>query len=407
MLKSLKNNSLILLITQFIIYFIQFLVIARLLFVLSLDVYGLIAFSQAFVAIAIMLLDFGFSISATNKLSKYRDNKKYVEKLILSILAIKFFLFFLLSILLIIFMAFNKSYSVYNNILLTSLPTILIISITPVWFFYGIERLFYYSLSVVIGKIFFACLIYFFIVSDEDYIYFPIFGFIGQFFALFYSYFVCYREKFITRVYLNYKFLFYTVNFTKGFIASRLALSFNTSSGILVLGIVGGPVIVGIYSLADQIYRVLQTCVGSLTVPLFAYTSKNNDEKLVIKIAFFLMIFISILCIILFFIKSPILIITQFTESILLDKLLNYFILVFWLNSFGTIIGYPLFAAIGRLHVVNSSLLISAFLYGIFLIYFYTNEVSDLIFYAGVLIFIEIYILIHRLVWYAKISYKL
>ncbi len=400
MSKSLANNSLILLASQFLIYTIQFLIVVRLLAVLDLEVYGLIAFSQAFMAVALMLLDFGFSVSATNKISKHRHRKKYVAKLVSSIIFIKLVLFCLMSASVVLFFILSDSYDVYEKIIFLSLPAIFALAITPVWFFYGIERLFYYSLCLILGKIFFAVLVYFFITSNDEYYYFPIFSLIGQIIVLIYFAFFLYQEKILPYVRLDLNFTVYAVYFTKDFIFSRLALSVNTSGGALVLGMVGGPANVGLYSLVDQIYRVLQTCVGSLTTPLYAYTSRNKDVKLVIKIALILMLILSLFSFLLYFVKDLVLSIIDFPESQVLSALLGFFIIIFWLNSFGTVIGYPLYAALSRLFVVNRSLIAGSLIYSLLLLFFFYKEVSDVMSYAFALIFVELYILLHRLVSY-------
>jgi PST family polysaccharide transporter len=405
MAKSLTSNSLILLSSQFVTYAIQFLIIARLLLVLNLNTYGIVAFSQAFVLISVMILDFGFSISATNKISKYRNKKKYVGKLILSILIIKITLFFFLSVLLATFLNYNNSYVNYNKILLISLPTIFVLCITPVWFFYGIERLFYYSLYLVMGKFFLFIMVYLIIDSNESYIYFPVLSFVSQAFILVYFVFYLYRENYLSYLTFDKKFIFYTIRFTRSFIVSRLALSFNSSGGILILGTVVSPAIVGVYSIADQIYRVLQTCVGSLSSPLYSYTSNINDTKLVFRIVTILMLFLTVLCFILLIIKTPILSMIQFEESSVLNDLLGCFIIIFWINSFGTIMGYPLYAALGRLSVVNWSQIISAYFYIFLLFLYYIFEVSNVKFFAYALIFVESYIILHRVLYYIRNYY--
>lgn len=401
MLKVLANNSFILLLSQFLIYAIQFLIVWRLLLVLGLETYGLVAFSQAFIAVFIMFLDFGFSVSAVNKVSKYQKNKKYIGYLFTSIIAVKLAFFAFGAVLVILFVSLNDSYSIYDEILLTSLLFILANSISPAWFFYGTERFFYYSLYSVLGKLFFAILIFIFIGTPFEYTYVPIFAFISQFIVLIYSALVIYRGGYVPYLRLNLRFVRYTLNFTKGFIASRLALSFNTSSGILFLGLVASPSIVGFFSLGDQIYRVLQTFVGSIAVPLYSRASRTNDVNHVVRASALLMLLITALCFAFFLVKIPILDFFEFDKSDIFLNLLDFFIIIFWINSFSTLIGYPLFAAISRLYIVNLSVIVSALVYFSLLTFlFLTNTVSiEFVMYS--LFLCEFYILAHRLIYFS------
>jgi len=401
MLKILANNSFILLFSQFSIYAIQFLIVWRLLFVLGLETYGLVAFSQAFIAVFIMFLDFGFSVSAVNKVSKYQKNKKYIGYLFTSVIAVKLAFFAFGAVLVVLFVSLNDSYSIYDEILLASLLFVLVNSISPAWFFYGTERFFYYSLYSVLGKLFFAILIFIFIDTPFQYTYVPIFAFISQIIILIYSALVFYRGGYAPYLRLNLRFVRYTLNFTKGFIASRLALSFNTSSGILFLGLVASPSIVGFFSLGDQIYRVLQTFVGSIAVPLYSRASRTNDVRYVVRVSALLMLLITALCFAFFLVKIPILDFFEFDKSDIFLNLLNFFIIIFWINSFSTLIGYPLYAAISRLYIVNLSVIVSSLVYFSLLTFlFLTNTVSiEFVMYS--LFLCEFYILAHRLIYFS------
>lgn len=397
--KKIRNNSLILLVSQFIIYGVQFLVIARMIFVLDLSVYGLIVFSQAFVAFFVLFADFGFSISGVNKISKYRNNLKYLGKLVASINFLKIILFAFVFLIYIIFLLFNYPYSIYDDIILYSFPAVLVMILTPTWFFYGVERLFYFSLFLVLGKIVFALLAFGLIKTNDDYIYFPLFVFVGQIFALVYSAYFFYKIKIIRHLNINKKFIIYTINFSKSFIASRMSLSFNTSGGVLFLGLIANPSVVGVYGIADQIYRVLQTCVGSLAVPLYAHASKYKDSKLVFDFALKFMFFLSMLCGIIFLLKYPVLDKINFSESLDFHIILNLFIVVFWLNSLGVIFGYPVYAAFGDLSVVNQSLIVGSIFYFALLMILYFYKIPDVQFFVLALIFCELYIFLHRLIF--------
>lgn len=403
MYRKIILNAVSLTITQIIVYSAQFFVLVHLLSVFDLDVYGLVAFSQAFIAASIMLLDLGFSVSATNKISSHRGSVKYVGKVISSILMLKFVAIIIGALIIQIFFASNDSYIRYQEILLFSMPMIVVSTFTPVWYFYGVEKVHGYSVFFVIGKLLFSTLVALFVTEPDDYIYVPLYAVLGQLLVLLYSFHRIKKAGIKLDLFQNKIFIKYTLSFTKAFFVSRLAIAFNTSGAVLMLGSVVSPAAVAVYSLADQIYRVLQTLVGSVCVPLYAHMSKNGDVSLMIKI---ILLFAMLLIVFGgggYFMIPFILEIIGFDGGPGLIPLLGAFLVIFIINSINTLMGYPLYASVGRLEVVNATLIIGGLAYLILLTCLHTFGQTDLMLYAMALLMSEFYILLHRTISISKI----
>jgi len=63
--------------------------------VLGKETYGLVVFVQAIVAYMVILVGFGFNISATREISIHRENKEKLNEIVSSVLIVKSLFFFL------------------------------------------------------------------------------------------------------------------------------------------------------------------------------------------------------------------------------------------------------------------------------------------------------------------------
>jgi PST family polysaccharide transporter len=63
--------------------------------VLGVEKFGLVAFAQSFIMFFNILVDFGFSLSATREISVNRDNQEKITEIYSSVMIIKFVLIIL------------------------------------------------------------------------------------------------------------------------------------------------------------------------------------------------------------------------------------------------------------------------------------------------------------------------
>lgn len=406
MKKNLIYNALHLSGSQFIVYGLQAIITLYLIKILDFYNYGIIAFSQAFIATSIVLLDLGFSISATNKVALFKNNKNYINKLNASIFQVKTILFLILLFFTLIFFKFFSKLLIYEEVIYLSLISIYVISIIPTWFFYGIEDIKSYSLFLLFSKFAYLVLIFLFVRDSSDYIYIPILYCIGFSILAFFSFYKFHKLGYKILYFANFKFILYALRFTVRFFASRLAVAFNVNAAILIMGSILSPSLVAIYSLGDQIYRVMQTLVGSISVTLYPYMSNSKNIYLMKKLLILIFPVITFSCIIVFF-YTPLIIDLFFDEvpSKLID-VIRIFIFVFYFNSLNVLMGYPLFAALNTLKVANSSLFMGSLLYLSFLLFFYFNGESNINFFIYALLISEIYILLHRFFFFYMIDLK-
>lgn len=168
MKQRLFVNTTALGLTQLVNYIVPFLVLIHLTNILGLHIYGILAFFQGIVNLSFVFLDFGYGLSATNKISKKRNNKEYISRLIGSIFLIKLILFLICALFIIFFIQKNEKYSEYSVVFWVSTITILIQGLIPSWVFQGLEKIRIISLTSIVAKIIFSFVILKLVKVESD-----------------------------------------------------------------------------------------------------------------------------------------------------------------------------------------------------------------------------------------------
>ena len=143
--------------------------------------YGTVVFAQAVVTYFNILVVFGFNFTAAKEVSIHRDSPKKLSEIISAVTIIKT-LFLIISLLLIscyMFYTSKMDYSLYYLSFWICLNEILF----PSWFFQGIEEMKYITFINFGIRILFIGMIFLFIKSPDDYLFFPLLNGIGALLA--------------------------------------------------------------------------------------------------------------------------------------------------------------------------------------------------------------------------------
>ena len=93
---TLRSNVIKNIFSLYIIHFANYLlpliVVPYLVRVLSPSGFGIVSFAQSLIAYLTIFVDYGFALSATRKISVYRNNKIEVSRIFFNVLAAKGFL---------------------------------------------------------------------------------------------------------------------------------------------------------------------------------------------------------------------------------------------------------------------------------------------------------------------------
>ncbi|MCX7697956.1 MAG: flippase [Candidatus Goldbacteria bacterium] len=272
--KNIIENFFSLFSLQIFNYILPLITFPYLVRILGPDKFGLISFAQAFATYFILITDYGFNFSAVRDIAINRENKEKVSIIVFSVYSVKFILFFLSFIIYLIVVYNISKFYKDINIYLFSFLTVLGNVLLPVWFFQGIEKMKYITISNILIKFLFVILIFLLIKKENDYIYVPLIyslcnilvGLIGIFFIL------C---KFKISIILpNLNEIINQIKNGWNIFLSTIGISFYTNSNTFILGLFTDNIIVGYYSAAEKIVRAIQALVYPIAQALYPYLSK-------------------------------------------------------------------------------------------------------------------------------------
>ncbi len=352
--------------------------------VLGPENYGLIAFAIAFIAYFQILTDYGFNLSATRDIAMNRLNNTKVSKIFSSVMIIKFLLtilsFVIMILIVFIFVKFRVNWLLY----IFTFGLVIGNFLMPSWFFQGMERMKYISLLNIGTALLYTASIFMFIKNSSDFIYVPLINSFGSITIGIIGLFII-RKKFkVHFMFPSKKDIKYQMEEGWHIFISTLAISFYSTSNVFILGFFASPIIVGYYSVAENIVKMFIGLLGPISQSIYPYTSsiatKSKKEAVIFikKITAIIGLFTIIISILMFSTSSLIINIlagNQFTDSILLLQIMSF---IPFLIGLSTVFGVLFLFAFGYSKRVSRVQLLVGICYPFLLIpmAYYLNDIG-------------------------------
>ena len=172
--KILLKNTFSLSILQFANYVLPLITIPYVVRVIGPDKFGLISFAQAFATYFLLVVNYGFDLSATREISSNRDNKNTLVRIYSNVLFTKAFLFTLCTL---IFTSLIFLIPKFRENILVFIVSYLIVAgyvLFPTWLFQGLEKLYITSIFNFIVKLLFTIGIFIFVRNKNDFYLVPL-----------------------------------------------------------------------------------------------------------------------------------------------------------------------------------------------------------------------------------------
>jgi len=259
--KIVFKNFISLTTLQGVSYLLPLVVLPYLIRVIGIEKFGLIAFAQSLIQYFMILTDYGFSLSATRKISlcKDEDCQTQTNTIFSSVMTVKLLLaglsFIILCLVISLIPKFRNDWLVY----ILSFGAVIGNTLFPVWFFQGKEKMSYITLINVIGGIAYTLCIFIFIKSPKDYLLLPVLnsllflisGILGLHIA-----FSKFKLEFILQKYTDIKSELKT---GWDIFISTVSINAYTTTRIFAVGLLTNNAITGYFSLAERIANFIQT----------------------------------------------------------------------------------------------------------------------------------------------------
>jgi len=283
--KIVLENFISLTTLQGMSYLLPLAILPYLIRVIGMEKFGLIAFAQSLVQYFMILTDYGFSLSATRKISLIGEHKEKVSAIFSSVMTVKLMLaglsFLALCALLYFVPKFRNDWPVY----LLSFGAVIGNTLFPVWFFQGKEKMSYITVINVIAGVTYAILIFVFIKSPGDYLLVPLLNSLVLITSGIWALYIAFRKfrlEFILQKYTDIRKEFKT---GWDIFISILSVNAYTTTRIFAVGLFTNNLLTGYYSLAERIANVIQSFpMNSFSQAVFPRISKvftKNKQRAV------------------------------------------------------------------------------------------------------------------------------
>ena len=293
--RVLFSNTIFLYILTFSSQFFSFLTVPYLTRVLGPSVYGKVGIAVAYMAYVQIILDFGFILSATQKVVENRDDKNKLGKILTAVTCVKLTLSTILTIAFGCFVIMSESMKQDAVFYLLYILSTIANALMPDFFYRGIEKMKIITIRTFIIKGVATLGTFIFIKEAADYWMIPLFVMLGNSIAVFVMFYDISHNYLVKFQRANFRFINHLVKDSALFFVSRAAsTAYQAVNTIILSFIYGSSPVVGYYTSADKLISLGKTASGPIADSLYPYMIKQKNYRLVKKI---LLIFMPIIVI--------------------------------------------------------------------------------------------------------------
>lgn len=268
---------------------VPIITIPYLIATLGRETYGLVIFAQTIVSYFLILINFGFDVSASRLISIYRNNTNRVSDIVSHVLFIKCVFFILSTVILVLILHFTAYSAKDKSLFLFSMYIGLYDLVFPQWYFLGKEKMKTVAIINSLTKGVFMSFIFIIIKDEGDYIKVPIINGIGSVMSGFIALYIVFAiDKVKFKLPQKAKLIFYfkdSLPVFLGNIAGKLKIISNKA----ILGIFVDLDSVAVYDIAEKIKSLVISFLEIIGRVIFPNVAKSHNVKLVrtmIKIEF-------------------------------------------------------------------------------------------------------------------------
>lgn len=269
-------------------YIIPIITLPYLVSVLGVEGFGYLGFALAITHYATLIIKYGFDLSATSAIAKCRDNKKRVSEIFWNVLLIRLLAFLLSSLLIILASFISETLFEILDILLATMLLSLGTALFPQWLFQAKEQLGLTSIATVFAQFSTIPLLYIYVQGPQDLWVAALISSMPSLSVSVYALLLLYKREWV--VFTLPKWSSFKQQLKDGWyiFTSTAAINLYTSSVIVILGFISGPVSVGYFVAADKIIKALLGLFGTVSHSFYprvnAIVEKSKVEAITLVV---------------------------------------------------------------------------------------------------------------------------
>ena len=298
----LLKNTVMLYILQFSTYLLALLVAPYETRVLGAEVYG--GFLEASASIVIyfqLVIDFGFLLSATEDVSRHREDKQKLSEILSSVTGAKLLLSLVSFGMLMLLCRLIPAWEKKQTVLILTFVASMINSFMPDFLYRGLEKMTAITVRTVSIKILFSAAIFLFLKRPEDVWVVPALNIAGNSIALFLTYFHVIKTLDIHFSLCKMGEVLFALRRSSVFFFSRIATTVYGALNTVILDIItGSGAPTGYYTSANKLITAGKNGLTPIADSLYPYMTRNRDFKLVKKVLLIMEPVIFLVCAVIF-----------------------------------------------------------------------------------------------------------
>lgn len=372
---------------------------------LGLEIYSAVTFINSFIAYFVLVIDFGFDLSATKDISKNRENIQEVNIILTSVIIFKLFLAMMSLIAVILIGLFVENFKNHFVFLILSFTSTFFAILIPTFYFRGIEKMNVITFRYLITKTVFTVLMFLLVKKPEDYLFIPLLNLIGDIISIVITWYYIYKNTSNRIVKVTKKNILKNAKESSLYFFSRIASSVYGSSNIFVLGFYYSST-VGLFAVAYAIVQTIRGLYGPLADSLYPYMIRNKNFLLIKKLLIIFMPLVIIGSVIVFFFAEPFIKIYAGDLFIGSATLIKYMIPLLIIGLPTYLLGFPTLGPLGMDKKANSSVIYSSIIHFIGLTVLMLTKTISMENVAILTVISETIILGLRIYYLRKYKYK-
>jgi polysaccharide transporter, PST family len=294
--KTLAKNTAMLYLLNFSAYAFALLLVPYETRVFGSAIYGVISFAATIMGYFLLVIDYGFLLSATEDISKHREDAEHVSSVVWSVMVLKLALAALCFLALVALAAcWDKIGGAWNIMLPYFLYTVLT-ALVPDFLFRGMERMKAVTYRTVCIRAITVALVFIFIRKPEDYVRLPWFLVLESAEALAISLWYARKGCGLRRPKVIPRGILAQMRHSSLYFLSRISSSVYTTSNMVVLSAACSMSQVGLYASVSKLIVTGQTMLQPVSDSLFPYMVRNKDFRLARKLLLFGVPLVSAAC---------------------------------------------------------------------------------------------------------------
>ncbi|ASJ97328.1 flippase [Shewanella marisflavi] len=250
-------------------YVIPLITLPYLVRVLEPQGYGTLGFSLAIVQYFIIVVNYGFDLSATQKIAKLNDEKDKVSAIFWCVITARMMLSIIGLLILFLLSGVISNINEIFPVLLCAYISVIGTALFPQWLFQGKEQLGVISIFRIVVQIINIPFLIMFVNDSNDIWIAALISSLPSLSIVFFSSYIIFERKWVVWSPPSISGIKKEMSDGWHLFLSTAAISLYTTSTTVILGIVSGPVSVAIYLSANKLIQAAQGIYSPISASFY------------------------------------------------------------------------------------------------------------------------------------------